>query len=253
MAAPLILEGLRMDRGGFRLDLPELTFAGGFTALLGPNGSGKSTLLRIAAGLLFPGGGTVRLFGRPVGAWSHRERALRVAYLAQNALSSTGFSVREIVLAGRYARLGLLGRYGRDDRSEAEAAIARVGLVSLADRSLDALSGGEAQRAALARTLCQETPLLLLDEPTSAQDPAQARSVTGLLGELARSGRTLVAALHDLNLALRFADRLIFLREGRLAADRTPETVDASLLESVYGTPFDLLRCPSGATAAVLR
>ncbi len=248
----LRLEGIRLERGSFRLDVGELRVFPGLTALLGPNGSGKSTLLRIAAGLLAPDAGAVLLGGRPVRSMSPRERARLVSYLPQTPPPATTFSVRESVAAGRTARLGPLGRLGASDRFAVEEAIRRVGLEPLADRPLGALSGGELQRAALARVLAQETPCLLLDEPTSAQDPARSGRIAALARSLADEGRIVLAPLHDLNLALRRADRLLFLREGRILADRVPGGIDPELLERVYETPFEILAGSRGPAALPL-
>jgi iron complex transport system ATP-binding protein len=220
----------------------ELTLeAGTLTALLGPNGSGKSTLLRLLAGVLRADEGSVSL--TPAGdppfdpGRVARDRAARhLAFLPARPQVPVDYSALEVVLMGRHPHGR--GRLLEEDRDVAlaEAALERAGALPFRDRVCAALSSGERQRVLLARVLCQSVPALLLDEPTSAQDPAHALDLFGLLSGLARDeGKTVVVATHDLNAASRFADRLVVLQRGARVADGAPsEVLTPELLGSVF-------------------
>ena len=212
---------------------------GSFTALLGPNGSGKSTLLRLLGGLLPPGAGTVQLQldGRSVdpAGGDRTWLARHLAFLPARPEVPAEYSALELVLMGRhpFGRGLLLER--AEDLALAEAALGRAGALPFRDRPCQALSSGELQRVLLARVLCQGAPVVLLDEPTSAQDPAHSLDLFGLFAALAREGRTVVAATHDLNAAARFADRLVVLRQGRIARQGPPaEVLEPDLLRAVF-------------------
>jgi iron complex transport system ATP-binding protein len=215
---------------------------GEFLALTGPNGSGKSTLLRVALGLVEPSRGSAELFGTPLAALSVRERAFRVAWVPQAEPLREEVPLDRYVLYGRYAAHGTFGRENDDDRRLATEAIAEVGLADRAHDSLLALSGGERQRAVLARALCQQAPLLLLDEPTTHLDIGHQLDLLDRVRRLVRErGITVVAALHDLNLAARFADRIVVLSRGRCVADGPPGRVLSSeLLARVWGIDAEL-------------
>ena len=186
---------------------------------IGPNGAGKSTLLRAVAGLV-PFEGEVRLDGTEAAALSRRDLSRRVALVPQSPLMPSEMSVAEYVLLGRTPHLGYLVREGRGDLDAADAALARLDLLGLAGRRLGTLSGGEAQRALLARALAQDAPVLLLDEPTSALDVGRGQQALELVDELRREQNlTVLAAMHDLTLAGQYADRLVMLDAGRVVAD----------------------------------
>jgi len=188
--------------------------AGTRVALVGPNGSGKSTLLKAVAGLLPVGSGEIEVYGNPVGACHHR-----VAYLPQRGEMDWRFpiSVRRLVTTGRYVHLGWLKRPGRKDREVVSEVIEDLGLTPLAERQIGRLSGGQQQRALLARALVQDGDLLLLDEPLNAVDANTRETVSRVLSELQRRGKTMVVATHDLaSLASEF-DGALYLREGREA------------------------------------
>jgi len=188
--------------------------AGARVALVGPNGSGKSTLLKAVAGLLPVGSGEIEVYGNPVGACHHR-----VAYLPQRGEMERRFpiSVRRLVTTGRYVHLGWLKRPGRKDREVVSEVIEDLGLTPLAERQIGRLSGGQQQRALLARALVQDGDLLLLDEPLNAVDANTRETVSRVLSELQRRGKTMVVATHDLaSLASEF-DGALYLREGREA------------------------------------
>jgi len=211
---------LVVRRGGRRvLDGVSLVLERGMlTALAGPNGAGKTTLLSVLAGLLVPDAGGVSLEGVPLARLDRRERARRVAWLEQGARAAWWMTVREVAA---------LGRLPHGDRGEAEvaAALAACGLEALAERRVDTLSGGEARRAMLARALATGADALLLDEPAADLDPAQGFALMRLLRREAERGRVVAVVLHDLGLAARFADRIVLLAAGRIAADGPPEEV----------------------------
>ncbi len=221
---------------------------GRLICLLGPNGCGKTTLLRSLLGLLHPQKGAVLLQERPLNRFTPRERALRLAYVPQQPDVAFGLPARDVVLTGRLPHVGLLGLAGERDRSIAEEAMRATDTLAFADRPLDALSGGEAQRVMVARALAQEPAAILLDEPTSHLDLRGAVHIYRLLAELAHDRH--VAALtvsHDINLAARFADELVLMAEGRVVAHGAPaDLLDAALLSRVFGVPVETIPTPDG-------
>jgi iron complex transport system ATP-binding protein len=209
-------------------------------ALLGANGSGKSTLLRVISGVLSPGAGEVELFGRPIDSWDRGDVARLVTVLPQGMELPVGFRVSEVVALGRIPH----ARSWFATSSEDEAAVARAlvdaDVDKLADRGVHELSGGERQRVLVALALAQEPRLLLLDEPTAHLDVAHQLALIGLLERLRTArGLTVLAVLHDLNLAARFADRAAILHEGRLApAGGEPGRFDLLRLRDAFGVPI---------------
>lgn len=247
-APALDLRGLTV-RYGSRAALTEVTVevpVGQFVALVGPNGSGKSTLLRAVLGFLGPASGTVRVFGRDVAELTIRERARRVAWVPQEETPRDNVPLLEYVLYGRYSHLGPLEGESSSDRESARVALAGVGLADRADDGILEVSGGERQRAVLARALVQEAPLLLLDEPTAHLDIGHQLDLLGRVQRLTRDrGVTAVAALHDINLAARFADRIVVLSHGRVFEDGRPtEVLSEELLLRVWGVVADLRHDP---------
>jgi iron complex transport system ATP-binding protein len=220
---------------------------GTMTALLGPNGSGKTTFVRLASGSLRPGAGTVSVFGDDVAKLPPRERARRLAVVPQESHPAFEATVLEMVLLGRFAHLGFLGLESDDDLAIARAALARTDAAHLADRPFDALSGGERQRVLLARALAQQSRLLLLDEPTAFLDLQHRLEVHALLVDLVRrDGLTVLVVSHDLNLAARYADRLVLLRCGTIAADGTPdEVLRPDAIREVYRVDVEIARDPT--------
>lgn len=216
---------------GVDLRFPE----GEVTAIVGPNGCGKTTLLTMAAGLLSPYGGEVLLRRRNLSEIPRGELAKEVAFLPQSR-NIRGITVRRLVMHGRFPYLGYPRRYRDEDRAIADRAIARVGLGDLADRSLASLSGGERQKAYLAMVLAQETGMIFLDEPTTYLDISCQLEIMTLVRTLAEQGRTVALVLHDLNLAMRHADRVAVMNEGRLRLTGTPEEIHKSgALAEVFG------------------
>ncbi|MGQ4513043.1 ATP-binding cassette domain-containing protein [Streptomyces sp. DW26H14] len=220
---------------------------GGWLALIGPNGAGKSTALRAMAGLARHTG-TVRVGGADLGRLRGRERARLVAYVPQAPVLPPEMTVREYVLLGRTAHLGHLARPGGRDRQAAERALTALDLAPFADRRLSALSGGERQRVTLARALAQEPRLLLLDEPTSALDLGHEQHVLDLIDDLrAERGLTVVTTLHDLTVAAQYADTLVLLDHGRVAASGTPAAVVTErLISRVYAARVTVTTEPGG-------
>lgn len=218
---------------------------GEVTALVGPNGCGKSTLLSAVPGLLAPRAGRVLLRGRDLAAMSPRARAGQIAYLAQRNDAPGDIPVRTLVGYGRWPH----GRDGARDAAVIERVLGQVGLASLADRRLDSLSGGERQRAWLGMALAQEPTLLLLDEPTTYLDIGHALALMALIRRLcAAEGLTVFVVLHDLNLAARFADRMVVMDAGRIVADGAPRAVlTAELLRDVFATEAEIVLDAAGA------
>ena len=216
----------------------EVTFGleeGGCTALLGPNGSGKTTLLRAIGGML-PYAGRLELDGRPVRNWSARALARRVAFVRQAPALSFDLSVEDLVALGRAPHKRLLEGRTRADRRRVQEALEAVELEGFAGRSVLSLSGGELQRAFLAQALAQEAPLLLLDEPTAHLDVHHQHTFFERVRRLTREGRTVLAAVHDLERAARYADRLLVLHtDGHLAAAGPPaDVLTPALIADVF-------------------
>ena len=223
---------------------------GAFTALGGPNGSGKSTILRALAGLLFPKLGNVRLGGRAISPRTAKDIARSIGVLAQGPVAPEGLSVIDLVRQGRYPHRSLFGRWTAEDDAACEEALHLTGTKELADRPIDNLSGGQRQRAWIAITLAQQTPILLLDEPTTFLDLAHQIEVMELITDLvANHGKTVVAVLHDLNQAARHADHMVLLKAGVIAAQGTPNDVmSAELIEHVFGVAAAIMPDPLTGT-----
>ncbi|WLQ11849.1 ABC transporter ATP-binding protein [Hahella aquimaris] len=244
----LELEDIRVRRDGRDiLSLPQLSLdPRRFNVILGHNGSGKSTLINLLARQIQPDSGVIRLQNRPLNDYSQRDLARNIAFLPQNLPEVAGLNVRELIRLGRFPWRGTFGRWRQEDTAIIEAAMAQTDVSRYAEHLTDQLSGGERQRAWIAMLLAQQAPLLMLDEPTSALDLSHQYEVMGLLRRLNQEhGRGVVVILHDVNLAARFADRIVALKQGRLAFDGAPETLlSASLLGELYGIDIDLVDHP---------
>jgi iron complex transport system ATP-binding protein len=227
---------LRCGPGEFLRDLDFQIPKQRLTAILGPNGSGKTTLLRTLTGLL-PYRGELLLENTPVRSISRAQFALRVAVVASFQPPAFDFSVEDTVALGRFAHRNDPDHSPRRDRDALEAALALTELLPLRKRSITQLSSGEYQRVTLARALAQNTPILLLDEPTAHLDLAHQFRVFEILSKLPRdSGKTVVCVTHDLTLSARFADHLLLLKGGTLAAQGRPQTVlQPPMLRAVFG------------------
>jgi iron complex transport system ATP-binding protein len=218
-------------------DINLVLAAGEMVGLLGPNGSGKSTLLLALAGVLPPRRGQVRISGRELPAADARWRARQMASVPQRITVSFPFKCLSAVLMGRYPHLQGWGDYSREDLDLALTAMEETGTLHLADRLLPEVSGGEGQMVMIARALAQEAPILLLDEATSALDAAHKIRIFDLLKEKNRQGLTILAIMHDLNLAALYCRRLIFLKHGQIMADGpTAEIFTAEILSELYET-----------------
>src|SRR5690606_27914499 len=220
--------------------------AGSLYAILGPNGSGKSTLLKLLLGALAPTSGAVLYDGRPVSDWPRRDFARCVGVVAQGEEVVFPITVRALVAMGRSPHLGPWRREGEGDRRAIEEAMARCDVLDLANRPFTTLSGGERQRARIARALAQEPATLVLDEPTAALDVKHEMAIFELLATLAgRDAVTVVVVTHNLNLASRYADRLLLLDRGRAVAEGAPgDVLRREILEAVYHWPLAVLPHP---------
>jgi cobalamin transport system ATP-binding protein len=220
---------------------------GGLLALVGPNGSGKSTLLRLLGGLWKVVEGTVTLDGRDLKSLTRRAVARSIAYTPQDTRLDFAFTVREVVMMGRHPHMGRFEVEREIDRAAAHEAMARADVAHLAGRLVTELSGGERQRVLLARSLATQAPILLLDEPTASLDIAHALDVLSLCRELAKEGKAIAMAIHDLNLAARFAGRVALLDEGRLiACGDANEVLRVESLNRVFGVSADRLFTDDG-------
>ena len=214
------------------LDIPP----GSFTAIIGPNACGKSTLLRAMAGLLAPTSGQMILDGKAIASLSSREIAQRLGLLPQTAIAPEGITVAELVARGRYVHQRLLRQWSEQDRQAVDEALRVTNITDLADRRVEHLSGGQRQRVWISMVLAQQTPLILLDEPTTFLDIAHQMDVLNLLHELNAAGRTIVAVLHDLNHAARYASHVIAMKAGRVIAAGTPaDVITAATVSDVFG------------------
>ncbi len=225
---------------------------GRLLALVGPNGSGKSTLLRLLAGVWAPTAGTVTLDGAPLARVPRRALARAVALVPQDTHIAFAFSVREIVAMGRHAHLGRFERERAEDREAIAQAMARADVTGIADRDATELSGGERQRVLIARSLATEARHLLLDEPTASLDVAHALDVLALCRRLADDGHAVAVALHDLNLARRYATDAVLLREGAVVASGPVNRVlTPALVGDVFGVTVSIATPPSPDTTAL--
>ncbi|MEU3470554.1 ABC transporter ATP-binding protein [Streptomyces sp. NPDC006687] len=225
-----------------------------FTVIVGPNACGKSTLLRALARMLRPTAGQVLLDGRAITSTPAKQVARTLGLLPQSSVAPDGITVADLVARGRYPHQGLLRQWSaRDERIVLES-MASTGVAELADRAVDELSGGQRQRVWIAMALAQQTPLLLLDEPTTYLDIQHQLEVLDLCAQLhEEQGRTLVAVLHDLNQAARYATHLIALRGGVVVAEGPPaEVVTAALVEEVFGVPCRVIDDPETGTPLVV-
>lgn len=240
--------GLRAGYGKHTvLDGIDLDVAPGeMVALLGPNGAGKTTLLLTLTGALAPNGGSVLLSGHDVTTLQAKIRAQRVAAVPQRAERTNAITVRALTLMGRYPYLSWLGGYAGSDEAAATAALEAVDMLPLADRHLEELSGGEFQRALVARALAQCCDVLVLDEASANLDIARKMELHSLLAARNDAGTTVVAALHDINLAALFCRRLVFIKNGRIAADGpVADVFTQQTLSRIYETDIVVLPHPT--------
>ncbi|MDZ7427675.1 ABC transporter ATP-binding protein [Serratia marcescens] len=227
---------------------------GAFTVIVGPNACGKSTLLRALCRLLKPSAGEVMLDGKNISSFATKALARELGLLPQTSIAPDSITVADLVSRGRYPHQSLLKQWTQADKQAVEAAMAATNVGQLADRSVDELSGGQRQRVWVAMALAQQTPLLLLDEPTTYLDIAHQIELLDLFRQLNREhGQTLIAVLHDLNHACRYADHIIAMRDGKIAAEGKPaEIITAELVERVFGMPCMIIDDPLSHTPLVI-
>jgi iron complex transport system ATP-binding protein len=228
--------------------------AGEFFMILGPNGAGKSSLLKLIAGIESSQSGHIDILGRPKADYSARDLAKVVALVAQQAPMDFPFSVAETVLMGRSPHLGLLGIEGERDYELAAEAMSFTGVEQFADRRLDQLSGGERQRVMIARAICQEPRIILLDEPTTALDPAHQLKIMDLMERFRQEKKTTVIMVsHDLNLAALYSDRLLLMKNGRVVVIGTPaEVFVPEFIEKSYECELLIDENPVGRVPRVM-
>lgn len=219
---------------------------GKITVFIGSNGCGKSTLLRSMARLLKPQRGSVLLDGDNIAAMSTKEVARKLAILPQGPTAPEGLTVLQLVKQGRYPYQTWLKQWSREDESIVHSALEATGMSELSERAVDSLSGGQRQRAWIAMTLAQETPIILLDEPTTYLDLTHQIEVLDLLYEMNdRDQRTIVMVLHDINLACRYADHIVAIRDGKIEAQGLPgEVVNVQLIEQVFRLKCEIIPDP---------
>ncbi len=236
----LAYEGLVVARD-LSLDIP----TAGLTAVVGPNGCGKSTLLKALSRTHAPRAGRVLLDGREIGSYRSKEVARRLALLPQTPVAPDSIRVRDLVGRGRHPYHSLLRQWTPEDAGIVDAALAATGVSELADRPVAELSGGQRQRVWLALVLAQDTRYVLLDEPTTFLDIANQIEILDLCQDLHRAGRTVVAVLHDLNQAARYATHLVVMREGVVVAQGAPaEVLTAELVHDVFGLACQIVPDP---------
>ncbi len=244
-------------RLGSRTVLDGVTCAftpGSFTGIVGPNGSGKTTLLRALSGVMSPTAGQVCLDGRPIRSLPPRARARQIAVVAQHLADEFDFTAEEVVAMGRYPHLGRWRSEGPTDRTQVQQAMAVTGTADLASRRFSSLSGGERQRVAIARALAQQAQIVLLDEPSNHLDVRHVVSLFDLLTSLNREqGLTVVAVLHDLNLAALYCARLMLLHRGQMvAAGRPAEVLQPEVINRAYGSQVMVTTHPLTGTPQVV-
>nr|WP_040702594.1 ABC transporter ATP-binding protein [Nocardiopsis ganjiahuensis] len=255
-AAPVLTaEGLTLGYGADPVvrDLDLTVAQGEFTVIVGPNGCGKSTLLKALGRVNKPESGRVLLHGRDVRSQRPKAVARQLALLPQSPLAPEGITVRALAARGRFPHHTMLRQWSPEDETAIAAALELTGLTALADVQVGSLSGGQRQRAWVAMVLAQDSATLLLDEPTTYLDIAHQYDLLELFADLHRRGRTVVAVLHDLAQAARFATRLVMMDGGAVVADGTPEeVVTAERVGSVFGLACDVVPDPRTGTPLVV-
>jgi iron complex transport system ATP-binding protein len=255
MAAALLVKHISVAFGS-RLVLRDLSLEvaeGAFFIIIGPNSSGKTTLLKTMAGAIRPREGHVEIWGTPVGHYAKKALARLVAVVPQRVPTDIPFTVQEVVLMGRSPHVGWLGLEKHRDVEIAAEAMAITNVAHLARRPLQQLSGGELQRVSIARAICQQPRLILLDEPTAALDPAHQVNIMDLMQRLQKErGLTVIMVSHDLNLAAMYGDQLLLMKEGaQINSGRPADVLTYEQLEQAYGCPVLVDENPLGRVPRV--
>lgn len=241
---------------GDRRIIDDLTVAipeGSFTVIVGPNACGKSTLLGALARILPAKSGTVVLDGQDIHRMRTKELARQIGLLPQSSIAPEAITVIDLVSRGRHPHQGVFRQWSVIDEERVQQALADTGLSDLAKASVDRLSGGQRQRVWIAMVLAQDTPIVLLDEPTTFLDMAHQIEILELCVRLNRSGRTLVAVLHDLNQAARYASHLVAMRDGRIVAEGAPaDVLTEATVESVFGVRSRVIADPETGTPLIV-
>jgi len=244
---------LRYDQRTISQGLSVAIPDGSFTVIVGPNACGKSTLLRALSRLLQPSHGSVILDGCSIHSMGAKDVARRLGLLPQSAIAPDGITVADLVARGRYPHQSFLRQWSRADEEAVAKAMVATNVADLSRRQVDELSGGQRQRVWVSMVLAQETPILLLDEPTTFLDIAHQIELLDLLSELNREGRTIVAVLHDLNHACRYASHLVAMKGGAIVASGKPdEIVNAALVEAIFNLPCIVIPDPESNTPMIV-
>ncbi len=244
---------LRYDERTISKKLSVAIPEGSFTVIVGPNACGKSTLLRALSRLLAPSAGQVILDGRSISDLAAKDVARRLGLLPQSSIAPEGITVADLVARGRYPHQSLFRQWSKADEEAVIDAMEATRVTDLSARMVDELSGGQRQRVWIAMVLAQETPILLLDEPTTFLDIAHQIELMDLLADLNGQGRTVVAVLHDLNHACRYASNLIAMKDGAIVAEGKPSAiVTERLVEDVFGLPSVIIPDPVSGTPLIV-
>lgn len=256
LPSPLRGENLTLsyDKKIVAQDLSVAIPEGSLTVIIGPNACGKSTLLKTLSRLMQPQAGSVWLNGEQISRYATKEVARQLGLLPQSSNAPGDISVMDLVARGRYPHQGLFKRWTPEDQQAVDEAMHATGITELADSAVDTLSGGQRQRVWIAMVLAQQTPLLLLDEPTTWLDIAHQIDLLELMRELnLKNGRTLVVVLHDLNHACRYASHLIAMKGGKVLAEGSPkQIVTAELVEEVFGLKCMIIEDPVAHTPLII-